>query len=544
MLITVFSTQIQYILGKMREPAGTMYLGTVHYPPDYFYYLSQMIQGKAHWLYSTMLFTSEKLPMVLVGWQHVLFGRVFSLLGIGVIDTYELAVISSLLLFLILAYFLVRIIFPDDKYKRILAYFFFVSANSLFKIINTPKGWDLSFFWYWYNHGFQQVRFGPTPHHLLANSFYTLILILAYYWFSGRRHRIKIALGLVTSSVILSSINPVYWGLATLILGVTPAVLMVVFKLKEIKGGLKGFKGGLKQYFASLRLESLLAPFVLLLISGFPVALYVKSIYVMPPYSYSNLWEAQQQVWVNPYWLVVGSGLVIPLAVIGVIGFLRAKNILRVMGVILILICSVFYMSPIPQKLGVTNIRFWSSNLYIFWGALAAEGVIGITNYELRIKNKRRISFLVFSLIMIVYLVSIIPTYYVGYRDALAPTKLNDSFYYLPKDAYSAYLEAAKLGDEKSIYLVQWPFDETFPALTGRKSFYGYYMLTINSSEKEQKAFSFLDGKMTDDEAKAFLNLYKINFIITYPWKPKINDYTFINRVGGNGFLGVYRVEL
>jgi len=220
-----------------------------------------------------MLYTSEKLPFVLVGWQHVLFGRIFSTLGFGVIETYELALIFSLLLFLILAYKLIRIIFPLDRNKRILAYFFFVSSNSLFKIINTPNGPVLSYFWYWYNHGFQQVRFGPTPHHLLANSFYTLILILAYYWFTQKKPRYQVAISLVISSVVLSSINPVYWGLATLTLGAVPLLMLLLNRIRINQRYLKKINVEIKKYFSSLRPEMLFAPFVLILLPGLPVAL-------------------------------------------------------------------------------------------------------------------------------------------------------------------------------------------------------------------------------------------------------------------------------
>src|SRR3990167_603495 len=68
---------------------------------------------------------------LLLGWQHVLWGRITSFLGIGPIAAYQLAVLFSLLAFLACVYLLIRKIFPDNSKRRVLTFFFFVSSTSM-----------------------------------------------------------------------------------------------------------------------------------------------------------------------------------------------------------------------------------------------------------------------------------------------------------------------------------------------------------------------------------------------------------------------------
>src|SRR3989338_10194393 len=89
----IFFNELQFILNLLRTPEGKIYLGTVHSAPDYFYYLSQMAQGRFNPIFSTLNYTSEKMPYILVGWERVLSGFVFLHLGINVILAYQLSLI-------------------------------------------------------------------------------------------------------------------------------------------------------------------------------------------------------------------------------------------------------------------------------------------------------------------------------------------------------------------------------------------------------------------------------------------------------------------
>lgn len=518
--ITILFIQLQYIVGSLNTPADTIYLGTVHWPADYFYYLSQMIQGKEHWLSSTILYTSEKLTPVLVGWQTVLTGKILHLLGFGVIASYQIAVISLLFLFLQLAHILLKKIFPNQKGKRILAFFFFVSSTSLPIFSFAKKGIEWTYYSFWYNTGNIFGRLGPTPHHLLANSLIVAGFLLAIAWFQaiGKKSiwvRVRLMAGMILVGLMLSSITPVQWGL--LVISVSAGALYFLW-VKTIQ-------------------PSHFLPGITFFISGLPAAYYVRWVFSIAPYSYSSTWEATQQLPMTPYMLFLGSGLIIPIGILGLYPFFKKMTHVKAIGIILLLLCSLFYFTAIPVSLKLTNARFWPPALYIFLASLATEGVFALAGF---FRHRKK---LIFVILLAIYIVAIIPSHFAQQREILKP-QVGNAFIYLPNDAYKAYQTAEKISSKENIFLVQWPFNESFPALTGRKSFIGFYLLTIDADKKGDMIYKFFDGKMTDEEMKEFLYKYKINYLLGYPWNPKIDKLPFVKRLYVNRLLAIDEVKL
>src|SRR5512145_3344795 len=78
------------IAGFAATPKGYIFLGTVHHPGDYFYYLSQFTQGVSGLLQTQNLYTSERIPLTFVGWFNVLVGHLFSVIGFSSISTYHI----------------------------------------------------------------------------------------------------------------------------------------------------------------------------------------------------------------------------------------------------------------------------------------------------------------------------------------------------------------------------------------------------------------------------------------------------------------------
>lgn len=523
--ITILMVELQFIVGKLNTPEGTMYMGTVHWAPDYFYYLSQMTQGRENFLQSTILYTSEKLEPVFVGWQTVITGKIFLTLGFDVITAYQVAVVIYLILFLLLSYKVIAELFPDSARKRLLAFFFFLFSTAFFDLKNTPNGFELGFFTFWYNLGNALSRFGPTPHHLLANTFATVGILAVLKWLGGSKRRKELSIILIVVGVVLASITPVHWGLLVIATGLATSILlyhdvMVAFSKKVIP---------------IKKIKAMVAPVFFLSLFGVLAALYAKRVFSTEPYSYAQIWEATQQVHVNLLWLIRGSGILIVLALFGLIPIVRKLNPGRIFGLCFVMACSIFYFTPIPEKLGMTNARFWPSTVYIF---LAASSVLGVDFISSLWPKRRRI---IFVSVMAIFIASLIPTYFAQYREVLKP-QLGNAFYYLPLDAVDVYNQAEKVSEKNDVFLVQWPFNETFPALTGRKSFFGFYLLTIDSAEKERLAFQFFEGKLDSVEVWKFFARYNISYVIGYPWTPKINEFPFLTKIYENRMLGLYKV--
>lgn len=513
-LTAVFGIEIQYIVNKLAEPANLVYLGTVHWPADYFYYLSQFIQGKNNWIWSTVLFTPEKLKPVLVGWQNVLTGKILTGLGLNVILAYQVAVGIYLALFLFISYRVIREIFPEHKKKRLLAFFFFITATSLWRVLKSSGGWELSYFTHWYNLGNSLARFGPTPHHLIAYSLGSFILLNCILWVKNGFKNSKYLFYLLIAGFLQASINPVAWGLTALSIITAGAVNLIRDK----------------------RIINLLPGLILMAAGIFP-SIYVKAVFSRAPYNISSMWESAQQLGLTPLSLIQYSGLIIIFGLLGIISFLRKIIFGRMLIFIFLIYSLFFYMSGISGILKISNARFWPSQVYIGWAVIASEGVFLI------VSKTRKAKKLIFAGVLGIYLVSIIPTYYVSYKTILIPMRAY-GFYYMPKDIYQAVKVSGKISKENDVFLVIWPYNLAFPALTGRKILFGDEFLTINYQTYMRDGFDIIDGKLTEDNLKRTLNKYRIKYLLMYTNNNYFRQFPFLKDVYRNPTVTLYRADI
>src|SRR6185369_8307954 len=82
-----------YFIGLFHTPQYTVFLGTVHYPLDYLYYLSFIVQGKLHWLMASNLNSSETTKLEFVNWIYVLGGHIGNLFRLDVPMIYQCLVV-------------------------------------------------------------------------------------------------------------------------------------------------------------------------------------------------------------------------------------------------------------------------------------------------------------------------------------------------------------------------------------------------------------------------------------------------------------------
>lgn len=509
-------SQIQYIVGKLRTPEGFYYLGSVHWPSDYFYYLSQFIQGREHWLSSTMLYTSEVLKPVFVGWQHVLAGKILLTLGFDVITSYQIAVVGFLAFFLIVSYRLLRELLPESKFKRILAFVFFLTATPFLKIIKTPSGWDISYYWWWYNLGISVSRFGPTPHHLLAYGLGALQLLNLTWWLKKKYSQGRLSVVMVVVSLLLASISPIHWGL-TVISSIGIPVALFIKKGKQ----------------RVMVLPRIFFPAFMIIAGGIPSALYALHVFSIPPYDLSAAWERGQYVYINLWQLLQGNGLVVPFALIGLIPIVKQPRRWYLPTFIYLTFAAIMYISTIPKALSLANVRFWPSTVYVGISFLAVEGVWWLSK-----EGKRKI---IMVLLLLIYVVSLIPSYFAIYRDVLK-SEVGNAYYYIPIDAYKSYKEAEKVSKPGDVFLVQWPFNESFPALTGRKSLFGFELFTINHGEKMRDAFSIIDGKLDQQQARRVIDRYGVDYVMVYTNNEYVRKLPLLKAIYQNNFFTLYQV--
>lgn len=522
-LILLVLMQWQYIYLVIHTPPGKVFLGTVHFPPDYFNYLTNIVQGEKNFLKSTVLYTQEKIPENYLRWPFVILGRIHYLTGIGIAEIYNLANIVFLVSFLWAVYKFLKIIFPGEPEKRVLAFLFFAFSMAWPVIHFGSEGIQLSYYYQWYNIGNIFVRFGQTPHHLLGNTLLTLGFLLLVIWFEKNnqqdsRKRAVNAFLLFIFGFLSASLSPTHFVISVIASFV--ALILFTFSRKTL------FRSGN------------FVPCLSFVAGGIPSLIYIYLLHKTEPYNAVAIWEVVQQLNINAKTLFLSGGLIIILAFFGVIPLWRKRGFGPIFSLVYTFISLIFYMSDIPFRMGMTNVRFWPQTVYIFLGVMGAEGIYYISGL---FKKKKEF---VLALILLFYFLTVTFSIYAYLRDNIKD-RTNNSFFYLDKNVYQAYLYVHDNLPDKSIFIMPWVLNESFPAFTGRRVYYGDAVshLTINSAEKTNKAMEFLDGKMTEDEISTFFERGNISYVLNFN-NGQYEKYPFLKKVYSNPVVSVYKVVL
>lgn len=528
-LISLLILEFQYFYMHFHTPKDSIYLGTVHYPPDYFSYLSFIAQGKDHFLSSTILYTSEKTPLVLVKWQFVLLGKILSIFPLNSGQMYQIAVVIFTICFMASGYLLISLLLENYE-ESILAFVFFVSSTAwpIFKISDGRL--NFSYHNYWFNTGNFFTRFGPTPNHLLGSILLSCGFILILLWYrkiksKQKIHHLKYYSAYIFIGFTLSSVSPMHW---ILLLGSTVGLFIILAIRDQIKE--KKLVKYLLHHFQ---------PFFFLFLGGLPVVFYIKSVYRIFPYNVTSMWENMQQNHMNFTNLFYGSGIVILLAVIGCYSYFRNKffNPERLLTLCFVTISLVFYFTDLPWKLGTSNVRFWPEGIYVFIAVLGAHGVFFLT------KLVNRAKYFVLIIILLLYLSTTIPTFIAGIKERSVIDNSN-FYYYLPHNIYDVYEYTSRKIKRPSVFLLPWPYDFSFPAFTGQKSFTGESIshMTINADKKYSLAVQFFSSTMNEKEALETLTQYGIGYILI-PNKSEIEKYSFLKKIYSSGEAAVFEVR-
>ncbi len=508
----VFLLTLGFIADWIRTQPGNIYLGTIHYAPDYFNYISWIVQGENNILSSALLYTAENVPKNLSRWEFVLLGFILTKFGFGPIGIYHVGVFLFRILFFIASYLVLRLIFPDSRLKRILSFFLFASSTAWPIVEISKQGLDFGYHYFWYNTGNFFSRFGPTPNHLLASallafSFFFYLLIIGRLRILYKRHLLLLSL----SGFLLASISPIFW---VLVLGA---------------GLIAGIRGGFK----------LFVPLVVYFFGGVFPAFYIQEIYKTIPYSTILTWESYQRLPMDFISFFYANGPVSLFAILGIFPFIKSLKHERIFGLIFIIICFTLFVSKLHFSLGIMNVRFWPQAIYIFIAAVATEGIIFISSFF----KKWRVWVII--TIILIY-ASLTAASYLGQLEDDLVAKTNDrGLIYLPKDVYETYHFAKKNTSAESIFLVRWPYNESFPAITGRRVYYGDPIshMTIDGNKKTQEALQILDGVLTEVEAKDLIQKNNISHILA-AGGGGFEKYTFIKKIYERENISLYELKL
>lgn len=531
-ILLVFLQGLPSVIGYLYTPPGNVFLGTMHWPGDYFYYLSQFAQGKTHWFWSYDLYTNDFSKQTLVGWVNVFLGKVFSFVGISHISAYQLLVPILSVIFLYVSYLLVRLYYPGDPKKRVMAFLLFAFSNAFPKLEFMQGTWRVSFYEYWTNKGLTFNRLGGVPHHLIESIVIILIVLFVFGYWEGKRVRVWIKLLVyIPLGFVLVSIEPVHFLLIIFILMMTVCIWSAKRMLDQSQRQ--------KIWIRLIHRKSLFnvlflcLPIGLLLIGGMPMGYYLRSLFLYPPFIQLRVWENTQQIAVQFFPFLLATGPVALLSFIGLPMHVKKPTMGTLLGIVWIITTIGLFFSPIPKLMGISNARFIPATTILFLAIFATDGL-----YALEKLTKRTISVYVFFSITLLIL---LPTYWVqiGKRLTVQP---DNAFYYIRRSAYDTFIKAKDMSDEKDTFLVIWPFNVSFPGITGRRVFEGHHLLTIDSDRKEKLTQLFFYSDTGLQEREKFINGNNIDYIVTYPWTTNIHDLSNIQKIYDSGYLAIYKV--
>jgi hypothetical protein len=503
---------LNYIIGASQTPPGYLFLGTVHHPNDYFYYLSQFTQGQKHWVFSVDLFTSEKLQPTLIGLSNVLAGHILSLFKITPILAYEITLTLYTFLFFLLSMFFLEQVFPKEKDAQLIAFILLGIAN-----IVPGSG---SFF---INVAEPMVRYPRVPHQMLGLVCIILPMILISKW-QSKNHSlhnkiIQVVLTIV-ASVFLANINPVQWILICCVL------FSSIFLFNSTIYGLR---------FTNYEKKSFLLPSIFFF-SGLPMIFYIMHVFKTLPYTQVATWESWQQIRLSFVDFLQSFGPVFILAVLGLPLFFKKITRARMLILIYTAASIILFLSPISQYAHITNVRFLSAITVLGESILAAYFIVCIPIGN-RIAHR-----IIISAIVLALSVYLIPLYITQFQ-IHANLDVNNSYTYFSEDTNAAYLAVRKLTRVNDLVLSTWPYDPSMPALTGRRGFMGHPLLTINSDAKIQDAYHFFDAQENDEAMHKFLTDNGITYVLEFTGVTKIIK-PFLHVVYQNPTLTLYKVLL
>ncbi len=504
-LLATLENMWPLLTGYLKTPPGYVFLGTVHHPHDYFYYLSQFAQGSSRWITSVDLFTSEPIAPTFVGWSNVLTGRLFHLIGLSPLVAYHTSVFVFMVLLFIAAYKLSFSILVSRRVATLALYLF--ALFHAFPILreNKPSYGD-----YYNNFAVPRVRLGAVPHQLLLNATSMFLMYFLIQWIQNKRFTGKILLGIGVSSFVLASLQPMVW---VLIGAATGMVTLVTY-------GIRGNK-----IFKDTFLFSL--PYVILFISGLPPLLYLNRLFQSLPFSQLRIWEAAQQTPLTLEHFLLATGPVFILSLFAIPLVLRRVSFARLFIVVFPLASITLFLSPIPALLGVSHVRMMSTLVILCLSIIAANGLVTLNEKIGKHTIVGRSQNTILLLLLLVLTIYLLPNH-IKTIELASTFEPDNAFQYLPKADYEFLLRTGIESASADTFLVEGPYNTMFPAITGRKIYQGHPLLTIRSDEKTLFTDAFFSGTLDTETMKKFLQDANIRYILARAGNTHLSAFTRI----------------
>lgn len=530
LLFGIVQNALPIYMGYKSTPANQVWLGTIHHPNDYFYYVSQFAQGKESWGPAKNLYTHDFGDATLVGWVNVWMGKFGSILGYEAIQSYHAWVIILTAVFLFAVFLLLQKSVSERQHRLPAAvvslFLFLVNAPFSRRVAgeNGLQQWEPVD--YWFNFGNPGQRLGGVPHHLLMHSVLAVIFFLILLYFRSHQSKKQQFITTVLFSfcgVLLGSVQPVHWIMACCVAGLTGVhQLFVIIKQK-------------KAFFSSM--HRLFWPAFVIFISGLVPAWQLKQLFTVLPYSQLTQWEFANSVFVPLSTFILATGPVLLLAIFSV--FILRLQLFRLPAFVLlsyVCLSLALFFSPLPGLVKLQNVRFLSS--------LTMVGLSFMGGYALVVLLQRlgRLQWLGIACVLFIVLAVTAPAHWKQFA-LMQKTGQGNAYIYVDTSVIEAMNQARLISQPDDTFAVMWPYHISFPAVTGRTIYYGHPLLTVNAEQKGGENYHFFSNIKSPAEQLSFLKREGIDFVVAEGWAMDALSIPELRRVYQNQALVIAAVE-
>lgn len=527
-VVVLTASSIPYALGYCCAPEGLEFGGFVVDLDDSLSYVAAMQQGiSGGWRY-LVLFTPEDHPGAYLHTFYLALGKLSALLGLSPLQMYHAGRLACGLVLLVTAYIFLSL-FLESREKRMVAYLLVCFSSGLGWVVlltgsTTLAGLSPLDFWLMDAYTFFTIL--TFPHSAAAVTLLLLFLTLALRHIETSRLWTLI-LGIV-SLLCLCMIHPFTALLVDGILLVYWVFLTIHRKTVPVREGLA---------------------FAIWVLVPLPLIAYYYSAFIGDPVLMN--WSAQNILPSPPIThLLLGYGMLSPLALAGAIYLLREGRERRLLLVAWVLAAAILLYVPFTLQ------RRMVEGLHIPLCILATVGLFGylmplVTKSE-RVQRFARWRGYQSEGLQRLFLFSIIvatfpSNLYLVAGHSASVLSYHPSLYY-ERDEVEAVDWLRENTSPTNTVLASYRIGRYVPARAGNRVFMGHFHETMHLEEKERLAERFFQDTSGDGARRRLLSDYGIAYVFHGPAEREMGGFdpsevSYLTQAYANASVAIYGVN-
>lgn len=504
-----------YLYGILSPISGMYFLGrrVINLADTYTYiaFIEQAKQGR--WMLANQ-FTTEPQEPFLVRPLFVILGRIADVFAISSRDAFIFGIIALSFAFCFVLYKFLGKLFTND-WNRVFAFAVVLTSTGFGFFLNRlfPQSIDL-----WIPEANTFLSLGEAPHFIFSQ---ILMLVSFLFFIKGIEEKyVKNFLISAGALFLLVFEHPFNIFVTFTVLG----IITIVFERRRM---------------VSQKMVSWIILVFLIQIGG--VLYHLQG--TVTNQVLGQWYQANSLPSPSPLNFLIGYGLLIPFAILGVEKFLSRQTMYRLLIVIWVLVTFVLLYSPLSFQ------RRVSEGLHIPLSILASVGILTMGNFigKFVVEQARKKVIVGFSVIMLV--VMSVGSLWASFQDILVirSDTINQYVYHIRNGEKQAMDILSKNTTLDDVIFANATYGNLIPGITGRKTYVGHGVQTHDLAGKINEANSFL-LESNDKKGYAFLKKHGITFIflgpndpmLTYGFRPAQKPYLELS-YNNNGIL-IYHV--